>query len=136
VGTQAPRSHEVEVIRHGLEVVLQGGARPAWLIHCQELLELRHVRGEAGSSSDDPYVCALIIERLLVAATTAMGDGPVGRACRLLLGVNPGSRGRPLKDRRRLAAAELDILPSTFRKNYEDAILDDLAFEVWRIGVQ
>lgn len=127
-----PRPHEVEVIKRGLEVVLRGGVRPAWLVHCHELLELTYVRGEAGSQADDPYARAFVLERLLLDALAALGSGPVGNAARLLFGVSPETRGRLLKDRRRLAAGELDLMPSSFRRCHEDSIVDDLSLEVWR----
>jgi hypothetical protein len=47
--------------------------------------------------------------------------------------VGPLTKGRLLKDRRRFAADQLGVLPSTFRRNYEPIILRDLAVEVWRM---
>jgi hypothetical protein len=80
----------------------------------------------------DSLVYAL--EAVLLDALHALGDGPYGRAARLLFGAVPDTRGRPLKDRRRLAAEQLDLLPSTFRHNYEAELLVDVAAEIARIG--
>ena len=113
--------------------MLRGGVRPAWLVHCSELLQLRGVDGGAGNGPDDAYQRAIALESLVRVAITQLGDGPYGVAAALLFGTHPHSRGRLLKDRRRLAADELGILPSTFRKNYEDAMLDDVAVEIWKL---
>jgi hypothetical protein len=134
VETQQPRPHEVEVIRKGLEVVVRGGIRPAWLVRCRELLELSYVRRRAGGRVEDPYVFALTLERLLLDALQNLGDGPYGAAVALLFGADPESRGQLLKERRRLAAQELRVMPSTFRKNYEADIINDVAIEVWRLA--
>jgi hypothetical protein len=76
----------------------------------------------------------LVLEQVLHAAIRRLGGGPYGRAAALLFGADPTTRGRLLKDRRRIAADELDVLPSTFRRNYEQRLIDDIAFEVWRIA--
>ena len=70
---------------------------------------------------------------MLRAALDALGDGPHGRAAELLLGAVVDTRGLPLKVRRRLAADQLDIMASTFRQNYEDQLLLDVAAEVYRL---
>ncbi len=90
------------------------------------------MRAMAGDEASDLYVRAIALEGLLLHALESLDDGPVGHATRLLFGAVPETRGRLLKDRRRLAAEELDVLPSTFRKNYESALVADLAIEVWR----
>jgi hypothetical protein len=53
-------------------------------------------------------------------------DGPAGAALRLLLGASAQSRSLPLKTRRRLAAEELEVTPPTFRRLYEQGLLEDL----------
>jgi hypothetical protein len=110
--------------------------RPVSLAHCLVLLEQPDVRRFIGDQAGDPYAQAFQLERLLRSALNALDDGPSGHAARLLLGAAPESRGRLLKVRRRLAADELDVLPSTFRKNYESGVLDDIAVEIWRILTQ
>jgi hypothetical protein len=94
---------------------------------------LKLVAEESGASGDDQYRQALVLERLLCDALSQLGDGGYGRAAADLFGVGPLTKGRLLKDRRRFAADQLGVLPSTFRRNYEPIILRDLAVEVWRM---
>jgi hypothetical protein len=122
----------VEMITGGLLPVLRQGVRPARLRQCGELLALRCVRDRSRGSTQ-PDRLAFGLEEVLKAALDALGDGPQGRAAALLLGAVVDTRGRPLKDRRRLAAEVLDVLPSTFRQNYEDQLLEDVAAEILRI---
>lgn len=124
-----PSRLTVEAIRQGLEQVLRGGLRPAWLVHCPEMLKLV---AEASGLDEDVYGQAILLEDALRTAIHRLGNGAYGRAAAVLLGADPLTRGLLLKDRRRLAASELDVLPSTFRKSYEESILDDVAVEIWR----
>lgn len=127
-----PRSPaEVEVIKRGLKQVLPGGVRPAWLVNCPILMDLTTGWGKSGS--EQSYEQALILERILIEALNRLGGGPYGIAASLLFGAHSLTRGRLLKDRRRYAAQELEVLPSTFRKTYEGAIIQDLTVEVWRV---
>ena len=108
--------------------MLRGGVRPAWLAQCPQMLNLvAEVNGP-----DDVYATALLLESRLMKAISRLGDGPYGRATALLFGANEATRGLLLKSRRRLAADQFEILPSTFRKNYEGKIVEDLAVELWR----
>lgn len=70
---------------------------------------------------------AIDAENRLREAAASYG-GRYGNAAQVLLGLAPGAHGRPLKDRRRLAADLLDVLPDTFRRHHEKAILWDIAF--------
>lgn len=114
-----------------LRQVLRFGVRPVRLQECARLLALRCVRAGADNASDDQSL-AFALEAVLLDALTALGEGPYGEAARLLFGASQETRGRLLKDRRRIAALQLDILPSTFRQNYESDILLDVATEVLR----
>jgi hypothetical protein len=80
----------------------------------------------------DDYTRALVLEQILSEAVDRLGNGPYGKAASLLLGTASEARGLLLKVRRRLAAEELGVLPSTFRKNYERALIEDIAVEIWR----
>jgi hypothetical protein len=113
--------------------VLRGGVRPAWLVQCNELLNFDQLGDLAGSDAVDIYVRATALQDLLQRAIARLGDGSYGHAASLLFGVAAGSKGRLLKDRRRFAAEELDVLPSTFRRNYENRIIEDLAVELWQL---
>jgi hypothetical protein len=84
------------------------------------------------SGADNPLDLAFAAEAAFREAIKRLGNGPYGQATRLLFGVDSESVGLPLKTRRRLAAEELDVYPSTFRRLYEDGILGDLTFELLR----
>jgi hypothetical protein len=135
VVTKIPRPHQVEEIQRGLIEVLRGGVRPAWLVHCHELLSLDQL-GDLASDGNDMYARASALEDIIRDAISRLGDGPYGRAAGLLFGTASEARGLLLKVRRRLAAEEFDVLPSTFRKYYEDELLLDIAIEFWRITRQ
>ena len=90
------------------------------------------MRARADDSVDVDRL-AFGLEAVLHAALDALGDGPHGRAAELLFGAVVDTVGRPLKVRRRLAAEQLDIMASTFRQNYEDQLLLDVAAEVYRL---
>lgn len=98
---------------------------------CVDLLTLACVR-QRTLDPTDPDSLAYGLEAVLLDALDALGDGPWGRAARLLFGAVPDTRGRPLRERRRLAAYELDLLPSSFRDNYESDLLIDVAAEIAR----
>lgn len=118
-----------------LRRVLTTGVRPVCLGSRDVLLALRVV-GSRARALDEALPLAFAVEEVILEAIAALGDGPEGRAASLLFGTSPESRGRPLRVRRQLAADELDLLPSTFRKNYEDVILVDLATELWRLELR
>jgi hypothetical protein len=133
VCAEQERQYELETIRRGLSQVLQGGVRPAWLVNCVALLNLPYVAEAAEPNGSSSYARALALEQLIHEAIKGFGDGPYARAAAELLGADSHSCGRLLKDRRRHAAYELDVLPSTFRKNYEKQLLCDVAIRVWSI---
>lgn len=99
-----------------------------------QLLALRCVQRRAAASAypatDDGR--ALALRDVIADALDALGDGPHGDAARLLFGTATGTRGRALKDRRRLAADALELVPDTFRKNYEPGLVHDVATEIFR----
>lgn len=98
--------------------------------HLDLLDLLKH--GSAGVAvQDDPYVRALDLANRLVRAIESLGQGPTGLATRALFGTTAETRGRLLKDRRRIAADELGLMPSTFRKYYEEDLILDVAFALW-----
>jgi hypothetical protein len=125
------RPDSIEAIAQALRPALRYGASPYRLRNCNELLALQCVQLRARDTNDTDAL-AYAAEGVLLDALTALGDGPYGRAAAHLFGVSPDARGRLLKDRRRLAAYELDLLPTTFRKQYEEPLLHDIAAEVAR----
>jgi hypothetical protein len=97
------------------------------------LLALGCVQRRAASAyPDSGDGRALALRDVIADALDALGDGPHGDAARLLFGTATGTRGRPLKDRRRLAADVLDLQPGTFRRNYEPGLVHDVATEIYR----
>lgn len=128
---ERPSQHDtVAVIEHGLRQVLDRGLIAARLVECA-FPQLRAV--DCRVESPGPYGAAYALERLLRDVLATLGDGPYGQAVRLLFGAVAGTRGLPRKDRRRQAADMLNVMPSTFRQNYEDAILRDVAVEILRL---
>jgi hypothetical protein len=125
------RPDSIEAIAQALRPALRYGASPYGLRQCDELLALECVQQRARDNHDQDAV-AYAAEAVLIDALEALGDGPYGRAARLLFGVTPDTRGQPLKDRRRLAAYELDLLPSTFRRRREAQVIYDIAAEIAR----
>lgn len=69
--------------------------------------------------SDDPYLRAVGLQRVINSAIRSFGSGPFGLA---LFGAISEATTDLSKDRRQTAAIELDIFASTFRKNYEVAV--------------
>jgi hypothetical protein len=125
------RPASIAATAQALRPALRLGLRPARLTECTQLLTLECVQTRAKDPASAESL-AYALEAVLLDAFHALGDGPYGRAARLLFGAVADTRGRPLKDRRRLAADELDLLPSTFRHNYEAELLLDVAAEIVR----
>jgi len=78
---------------------------------------------------------AIYTEDMVREALQQLG-GVQGEALAILLGLNAGTLGTTLEERRRQAAALLNILPDTFRrKRHEGLLLWDLTMEVYRISL-
>lgn len=118
------------LITDNFHQLLRSGIRPATLVAYDDLLDLEAVTEVQRREHIAEPVFAL--EQLILNAIEAFGDGAEGHALRLLFAIHPDTRGRLLKDRRRLAAEQFDVLPSTFRRYYEDRLVEDLATELWR----
>jgi hypothetical protein len=103
------------------------------LVDCPRLLGLDIVT--TLSVGHDGAARAIALDGLLRAAITNLGGGAEEIAAQMLFGVHQDARGRLLKDRRRLAADQFDVLPSTFRKNCETDITMDVAMEFYAILV-
>lgn len=117
--------HPVDQIAEHVPKVLRAGLRPAKLVTCVALADV------LGGPTADVYEAGAWLADELTLAIETLGHGPVGHACLTLFGGTDDSRGRLLKDRRRMAADELDLMPSTFRKYYENDLLADVAFALW-----
>jgi hypothetical protein len=120
------------MVRDAVEAVLKTGLRPARLVNLPSVLNLQLVLGVA-RGHDNPLDLAFAAEAIFRQALDSLGDGPYGHAARLLFGADQESRGLPLKTRRRLAAEELEVYPATFRKLYEQPLLNDVIYELLRL---
>lgn len=100
---------------------------------------LRYVRGmvdmlypPAQYPHLDEHQRAECVENDIRSAIAAIG-GPVADALTTVLGLRPGTLGRTLADRRRLAGHYLSMEADTFRRCWnERALLADLAHEIHR----
>jgi hypothetical protein len=115
-----------KVLRRGLDRLDPADQRP--------LLRLASVRRQTQDADypDNDDGLTLALRDVITDAVRALGDAPTARAARLLFGTVPDSRGRTLTDRRRLAGDALDVVASTFRKNYEPRLVHELATEILR----
>jgi len=82
------------------------------------------------------YDRALVAEGRIAEAVERIG-GKAGQALRVLLGLDDGTVGLSLTERRRRAGQVLGtrsrpVGGATFAKNYEVGLLRDVAMEVWR----
>jgi hypothetical protein len=125
----------VAIIAKELRAVLRHGVRPARLREREGLLVLRAVI-QRSDGSTNPDVLAFGLESVILEAIEALGDDDHGYAAQLLFGTRPGTRRQLLKERRRLAAEHLNILPSTFRRLREPDLVIDVAWEVLRIELR
>jgi hypothetical protein len=100
----------------------------------ERLAALRCVHERARSFPDESEDGVTLAWREVVrAAVAALDDGPRSQATRHLLGVHPDTRGYPLRERRRSAAYQLDVLPGTLQRNYEAGLLREVAAEIYRM---
>lgn len=109
------------MLTEALRASLRVGTRPAGLVTYLDLFPHDFL------PNADPYERAAQIADVISAAVYSLGHGPYGRAAQALFGLTVETRGRMLKDRRRIAAAELDIAVATWRRWYEMPLLADLA---------
>lgn len=118
--------HPVKVVTGALRAALRVGARPAGLV------AYLHLFPEQLCPASDPYERSVLIADAIANATSALGAGPYGRAAQALFGLTADTKGRMLKDRRRLAAEELDIAVATWRRSYEPDALADISLSLIR----
>jgi len=119
----------IEGIRAELRRALRHGGRAAHLVeYAPGLVALLCPAQHRGRP---PHERALVTEEMIRSAISALG----GRAdvLAIVLGLAPGTLELTLEERRRRAAAALDILPATFRRDrHEGLLLWDLATEIYR----
>lgn len=125
---------------HQLDVIIRLGCYPAALAECTELLDaLCHRKGlDTATPMETGAQIVALVERSLSTLGDPKGN-PRIRAARLLLGLDPHSRGLPLKDRRERARREIVIRRSdgerpvalaTWLRRYEPQLRTDLAWQL------
>lgn len=113
---------------------LRYGLRASRLLDCRDLLD--YLCPEAEDTSRSVYDRALVAESRVAVAVERIGGRPA-QALRVLLGLDDGTVGLPLQERRKLSGHILSrkgrlVSRATFAKNYEGVLVRDLAVEVWR----
>jgi hypothetical protein len=122
-----------EVLVRLLRLALRAGCRASRLVLTQGGRDLIDQVTKDEDETRSLYERALVAEHLLTSAISTYGS-PTQDVLAVLLGLAPGSHGRPLKDRRRIAADILDVLPDTFRRHYEARLMWDVAFALLDIS--
>ena len=114
------------------------GSRPRSLGRLpSRLLDHPVVAGHAFAT--DPVAKGYALLSLLHDAVAQLGDpqvNPRARAARHLFGLSPDTRGRLLRDRRRLAADEMGLAVRSFSKSHESEIALDLAGALYMMLLQ
>lgn len=125
-------SFNVDALFAGLGRALFYGARASQLLqYTSEIVDLLYPR-EAYPWMND-HDRALSAERLIRQAIAVIG-GLSGDALAAMLCLSPGLVGRPLADRRRIAASLFHRQPRTFcRGRYQKDLFYDLAVVIYRI---
>lgn len=122
---------DIEALHQHLRDALRHGARASRLLrYTPAIIELLY------PAADHPYLNeydrAIAVETLIRQAVDTIGGNP-GEAIAAVLCLPPGTLGRKLEDRRRIAAGYLDIEADTFRRDWhEGALLFDLTIEIYR----
>lgn len=123
---------DVEQLYQHLRASLRYGARASRLwLHVPAIVELLYPAAEYPELAD--YDRALRVEADIRTAIDHDIAGEAGEAIAIVLGLRPGTLGRPLGARRRIAAHHLNIEAETFRRDwYEKALLLDVTIEMYR----
>ena len=125
-----------------LDLIVKLGAYPPALQGATELLGAPQI--DMITDSFNAAARAVALVELIEAAVAGLGDAesnPRAQAARRWIGLSPDVRGLPLKDRRVAAARKIlvqgaegprSISVETWRRNYEDDVRRDLAWELSR----
>lgn len=113
---------------------LRYGLRASRLLDCPELIEF--LCPEHDDASRTLFDRALVAEAKIAQAAGCIG-GKQADALRVICGLEDGTVGLPLQERRKRAGRVLgrpkqQVSAATFVKNYEPRLMRDLAMEVWR----
>lgn len=115
-----------------LKKVVRTGLKISALTNLPAVASLSIVRANDGGHVR-PIDVAIDMEAAIIEAVDKLGDGPTGEAAQLLLGMTPRSRGLLVKDRRALAGEVIGIEPETFRKEWENKVLSEIADELYKL---
>jgi len=122
----------IEALYRQLRRALRYGARASRLLrHTPDVIELLF------PAAPHPHLSAcdraIKAETVIRQAADAIGGSP-GHAIATVLCLPPGTLGRTLEDRRRIAARHLDLEADTWRRDWhEGALLYDLTIEIYRL---
>lgn len=121
---------DIKQLHHYLKTAIRHGARAARLVeHVPGMIELLYPAAIYPHLSE--HERALLVEADIRRTIADRIGGPPGDAVATVLCLPPGTLGRKLGDRRRIAAEQLGIDAGTFRRSYhEAALLRDLAVEI------
>ena len=130
-GAAPLQPHELERL---LKRRLRYGLRASRLLDCPELIEF--LCPEVEDPSRGLYDRALVAEGRIAEAVERIGGKPA-QALRVLFGLDDGTVGLSLQERRKLAGQILArkarlVSEVTFAKNYEKILIRDLNVELWR----
>jgi hypothetical protein len=114
--------------RYLRDCVRHGARAPRLLRHVPDIIDMLYPANEYPHLSD--HERAQNTENDIRSAIVDIG-GPAADALATVLGLQPGTMGRTLTDRRRLAGHHLGVEADTFRRPWnERALLADLAHEI------
>jgi hypothetical protein len=115
-------------IASALTLLLRAGVTTHGLLTSESLTGLAIVGAKAASpAGEDQAVAALGLIREAAVRVDGHAHGPAA----ILLGLAPGTRGSPLKDRRSQAAAALFVSAEHLRKDREPALVKGVADELY-----
>ena len=119
---------DVAHIREHLKHALKHGARAEHLVeHAPDFIDyLCPATSYPGWSCDDR---AFHLQRMIAQAADDIG-GQLGHAAHILYGLRPGT-DVPVEQRRQHAAALVEVEPETFRKHYQQHVINDLSYRLY-----
>jgi hypothetical protein len=122
---------DIEQLYRHLQQALRYGARASRLLrHVPDIIDFLYPAESYPQLSVEDR--AIKVEDLIQDATHAIGGDP-GEALAAVLCLLPGTLGRTLDHRRRIAADYLNIEADTFRRPWnEKALLFDLTIEIYK----
>jgi hypothetical protein len=109
--------------------MLRSGVTISALKQCSVILDLKIVK--AKSASNDPDDLATSADGLLRESSRRVDDGDAYGVANTLLGLAPGTRGKLVKERRRMVSEKLNVSFETVRKERGEDLLEAVADELY-----